>query len=70
MNKIERLVLISTMLDDAGVTGNYTIEELGITQEAFEKVLDMLDDYQDSIDLKALEAEGLEIIKELAGIKQ
>lgn len=64
MNKIERLIFIAIILDEAGIKAGY--DEYGITEEEFERVLGMLDDYDDTIDYKKLELEGVEIIKELA----
>lgn len=67
MNKIERLIFIAIMLDEAGIKAHY--DEYGITEEEFARVGDLIDAYGDSIDLKALEVEGIEIIKELANTK-
>lgn len=64
MNKLERLIFIACVLDEAGVTSNFM--DAGITEEEFDRVSAMIEEYGNSINLKKLDKEGIEIIKELA----
>lgn len=64
MNKLERLIFIAMVLDEAGIHSSPL--EYGLTVEDCNKVAEMCEEYSRKVNLEALEQEGLKLIKELA----